>query len=76
MSFFRFANSLTAARVLFRVEKLTSRHTSLHRHCNNDSDFLCRLYEVIVSEVGIVCRIAIAACGRAAFRLGAGSRPT
>ena len=39
------ANSLTAARVRFRAEKLTSRHTTLHRRPNNDSDRLRRLDE-------------------------------
>ena len=45
MFFIGFANSLTEARVQFRAEKLTSRHTILHRHRNNDSDRLHRLDE-------------------------------
>ena len=45
MFFIGFANSLTAARVRFRAEKLTSRHTTLHRRRNNDSDRLRRLDE-------------------------------
>ena len=56
MSFIGFANSLTATRVRFRAEKLTSRHSILHRRRYNGSHFLRCLDEVIVGEVRVTRR--------------------
>ena len=54
MLFTGFANSLTAARLRFRAETLTSRHTILHRLYNNASDLFGSLGKVRVTGGGPV----------------------